>query len=81
MPDTHPTASPVGAPPKPKPGPKPGSVPTSYRKKPAPGACGCKCAGGYPCASTQRLHVLHLCKHPDCECRDRLREAGTGVSK
>lgn len=43
-------------------------------KTPCAGGNKCVCVGGVP-------HSIHCCKEPRCECRERLRASGTGVSR
>jgi hypothetical protein len=45
---------------------------------------GCKvpCAGGRRCVCVSGVkHQIHCCNDATCECRTKLRESGTGVSK
>lgn len=37
--------------------------------------CQIRCVGDHMCVcAADKPHVYHICKRPDCECRDALRE-------
>ncbi len=38
-------------------------------------ACKTQCVGGHACVCVSYIkHTYHICKRPDCECKDALRE-------